>query len=156
MLDRSIPDLASGSSEEWIRVEQEIVEGGAEKKIEARSYPPKKKNRRQYTLWIDMFALQQWQAKAQKGEMEPMMFQSDAKVMLRAISKGDEALGQPWSPQKCLERMPPEIVAVHFSHDAIKNIRIINWYTRDRIWITEQRLRKSGGRQVVEARLAAR
>lgn len=122
--DRFIPDLASGSSEEWIRVAQEIVQGlldkDAEKKIEARSYPPKKKKRRQYTLWTDMFALQQWHAKAQKGEMEPPMFESDAKVMLRAFSKDDEALGQPWSPQQCLERTPPGIVAVHFSHDAIK------------------------------------
>ena len=94
-----------------------LLDKDAEKKIEARSYPPKKKKRRQYT---DMFALQQRHAKAQTGEMEPAMFQSDAKVMLRAFSKDDEALGQAWSPQKCLERTPPEIVAVHFSHDAIK------------------------------------
>lgn len=120
--DRFIPDLVSGSSEEWIRVGQQIVNGllekDAEKKLEAQSYPPKKKKRRQYTLWTDMFALQQWQQKEQKGEA-PAMFQSDSMVMLRAFDKDDEALGQSWSPEKCQERTPSNIKAVHFSHDAI-------------------------------------
>ena len=48
--DRFIPDLVSGSSDEWIRVAKAIVGGllekDAEKKVEARSYPAAKKKRR--------------------------------------------------------------------------------------------------------------
>jgi hypothetical protein len=116
--DRFIPDLVSGSSEEWIRVAKEIVNGllakDAEKKVEAQSYPPRKKQRRTYTLWTDMFALQQW------SRNQPDMFQGDSMVMIRPFDKEDEGLGATWSAEKCHERTPRGIVAVHFSHDAIK------------------------------------
>lgn len=116
--DRFIPDLVSGSSDEWIRVAKEIVNGlmekDAEKKIEARSYPARKKKRRTYTRWTDMFALQLW------SQSQPNMFQSDSMVMFRPFDKADEGLGVAWSAEKCQERTPPGIVAVHFSHDAVK------------------------------------
>ena len=116
--DRFIPDLASGSSEEWIRVAREIVNtllaADAEKKIEAQSYKPAKKKRRTYTLWTDMIALQYW------SQHQPDMFQGDSMVMLRAFDNDDEGLGVPWSAEKCQERTPAGITAVHFSHEAIK------------------------------------
>lgn len=116
--DRFIPDLVSGTSEEWIRVAKAIVHGllakDAEKKIEAQSYPPRKKKRRSYTLWTDMFALQQW------SRSQPDMFQGDSMVMIRPFDNEDEGLGVTWNAEKCQERTPPGIVAVHFSHDAIK------------------------------------
>eukprot|EP00545_Synedropsis_sp_CCMP1620_P011820 CAMPEP_0119011922 /NCGR_PEP_ID=MMETSP1176-20130426/5970_1 /TAXON_ID=265551 /ORGANISM="Synedropsis recta cf, Strain CCMP1620" /LENGTH=352 /DNA_ID=CAMNT_0006964803 /DNA_START=63 /DNA_END=1118 /DNA_ORIENTATION=- len=125
--DRFIPDMVSGSSEEWIRVAKLIVEGlldkDAEKKVEARAYPPKKKKRRTYTRWTDMFALQQWWAEAQmNGAGAIRVFESDSRVMARAFDQDSEGLGVPWTPEKCQHRTPsPSIVAVHFSHDAIKS-----------------------------------
>jgi hypothetical protein len=125
--DRFIPDLVSGSAEEWIRVAKEIVAGllekDAEKKIEAMAYPPQKKRRRIYTRWTDMFALQQWWAEAQMNGVGAIkVFESESRVMARAFDQEDEGLGVPWSLEKCQHRTPsPNIVAVHFSHESIKS-----------------------------------
>jgi hypothetical protein len=123
--DRFVPDLVSGSADEWIRVAKEIVAGllekDAKKKVEAQAYPPKKKQRRIYTLWTDMLALHQWWSEAQMNGVGAIkQFESDSRVM-DAFNQEDEGLGVPWSPEKCKYRTPsPGIMAVHFSHSTIK------------------------------------
>lgn len=120
--DRRVPDLVSGSSAEWIRLAHAILQSLLEKdalkrdelaRLDDTSKKPRK--RKQYTAWSDMMALHEW------ATTKPNMYKTDSMVMIRAFDQPDEALGQPWSPTKCMERTPPDsIYAVHFAHAALK------------------------------------
>jgi hypothetical protein len=118
--DRFIPDLVSGSAEEWIRVAHDIVSSLLERdaiqkeKVE-KSYTLRKRQRRRfYTLWTDMMALHEW------SQTKPDQFQNDSRVFGRPFETRLPHLGIPWTSELCRERTPSKIVAVHFSHDAIK------------------------------------
>lgn len=116
--DRMVPDLVSGSADEYVRIAQGIIEDllGEDQKVrlEVKANPPKNKKRRSYTRWSDQMSLAKWL------ETKPEFFKAETHVMIRAFEQDDEVLGQGWSAKKCQERTPESIWAVHFSHEAIK------------------------------------
>ena len=115
--DNVVPDLVSGTSGEWLRLTQHITMSLMKHVVPNKD---EKTGRRRYTVWSDMKALEEWSRKV------PDMFKSSSKVMVRAFDNDDEKLGEPWSPEKCQQRTPESIKAVHFSHAALTKAETSN------------------------------
>jgi hypothetical protein len=112
--DNVVPDLASGTDGEWLRMAHHITKSLMEHVVPSKDETT---GRRRYTVWSDMKALDEFHRKT------PDMFKMTSKVMIRAFDNEDEGLGVPWTPKKCEERTPLKVKAVHFSHAALTNAK---------------------------------
>jgi hypothetical protein len=108
--DNVVPDLVSGTDGEWLRLAHQITKSLMEHVVPSKD---EKTGRRRYTVWSDMKALSEFHTKT------PDMFKTTSKVMIRAFDNPDEGLGVSWTPEKCKERTPFKVKAVHFSHAAL-------------------------------------
>jgi len=113
--DLHVPDLVSGSSSEYLRMTNMIVESVVEKDVEARqksASEQEKIGKSGGPLWSDMLAL------AAFIKDQPESYQRGQRVfqVFSTSTTAEDLNKDHWDEEFCRLHTPPSIVAVHVAH----------------------------------------